>query len=177
VESRSRDRRLEPAPVGDTDSRFVDQRDFVAPRASAVELDWRHATAPSSLTGSNAMNSTDNAGRKLGRAKTRHRKRDIDDQGGLSGGTWSPPKLDSTGSPVRSTELQQPAATVLHDGSELEFRAVAFSGLSELRSLSRTGQETSPRARHDRKPALPRDRLQNNPSESVRVSVALCFGG
>jgi hypothetical protein len=71
--------------------------------------------------------------------------------------------------------LQLTAATVLQDGSELEFRAVAFSGLSELRLLTRTGQETSFLACHDRKPALWDERLQlrfaNAPREWHTVGV------
>jgi len=62
---------------------------------------------------------------------------------------------------VQCTLLQRTVATVLHDGSELQFRAVSFPGPTELRLLSRTGQETCPRARHDRIPADFDDRLHS----------------
>ena len=95
------------------------------------------------------MSSIGNAHRRRGRAKKHHRKR----------GTGGPPKLDRTDSSVQCALPQRTVATVLHDGSELEFRAVSFPGSTELRLLSRTGQQTCPRACHDRKPAVFDDRL------------------
>lgn len=115
------------------------------------------------------MSSIGNAHRRPGRAKTRYRTRGTGGRARQSGGSSGPPKLDSTDVSVQCTLLQRTVATVLHDGSELQFRAVSFPGPTELRLLSLTGQETCPRACHDRIPAVFDDRLQAKKRVEVLV--------
>jgi hypothetical protein len=146
-----------------SDSRSADRRGFADPRGFVAALGWQLATALFAPTPSSEGNSIGNAHHRPGRAKTRYHTRDTGDRARQSGGSSGPPKLDSTDLSVQCTLLQRTVATVLHDGSELQFRAVSFPGPTELRLLSLTGQETCPRARHDRIPAVFDDRLHALP--------------
>ena len=139
VESRS-DHELEAG----SDSRAADRRGFVGPTEFAAALGWQLATALFAPTLSSEVSSIGNAHRRPGRAKTRYHRKGTGGRARQSGGTSGPPKLDSTDSSVQCTLLQRTVATVLHDGSELEFRAVSFPGPTELRLLSLTGQQTCP---------------------------------
>ena len=144
MESRSGLRQRESVLEAGSGSPAADQRGFVGPMEFAAGLGWQFATALFAPTPNSEVSSIGNAHRRPGKAKTRHHTRGKGDQPKQSGGTSDPPKLDSTDSSVQCTLLQRTAATVLHDGSELQFGAVSFPGHSELRLLSLTGQETCP---------------------------------
>ena len=159
-----------------SDSRFADPRGFADPKGFAAALGWQFSTALFAPTRSSEVSSIGNAHRKPGRAKTRYRTRGTDGRARQSGGTRSPPKLDSTDVSVQCTLLQRTVATVLHDGSELQFRAVSFPGPTELRLLSLTGQETCPRARHDRIPAVLDDRLHSDQPERIGIDLLPAAG-